>query len=76
MAKEQKKEQNSEDLMTAKAVAKFLNISRQRVGQLRVQGKLKAVQVGIWLYRREDVEKAKKTLHFNSKREEPCADSS
>ncbi len=71
------KEQKNDDLMTAQAVAAFLNVSRQRVGQLRAQGKLKATQVGIWLYKREDVEKAKKNLRFNSKREEePCADSS
>jgi len=74
MAKKEQKKDQDDDLMTAQAVAQFLGISRQRVGQLRAEGKLKATQVGIWLYRKGDVVKAKNTLHFNSKRdaEEEC----
>lgn len=48
-------EEVTANLISAKEVRELLGLSRQRVNQLRQEGKLTAVKHGIWLYDREQV---------------------
>lgn len=57
-----------DSFLTAAEAARWLGVSRQRIGQLREAGKLPAVHRGVWLFSRQDIIKAKSTLRFNRKR--------